>query len=436
MFYKSETELKEKQTSESNSIRLTAKMLKVNRLEEINTRYNSNRLDQMSFYQCKEKVDTVREKPNDLDPGSEKNEAEEKMRSHLGLREITCMKKKKPPVSTEKVTQTHQSTYDQEKVHKLNKENTVKANEPQIQRNSPTVTQESRDKVGFLTWENPKESKKTPAGKDFSKARMVSRPGEGVTTGEDRENTVKKNGVPDHVTGSCESPVTREEKNVLTSGEEEDACGEETGRAGPAASYDAKEEAQVERDPRQKKKLNQRHNSSEKYPSAALMEETNPIRPLSQNDEQAGPADHSNNSKRHVNDEELLSDDNKKSKVDAARAGAKHKSQVVSELKQAWSSTQDKPQESDAIRTENGNKTQSTTKENYFVTLFDNPTPPAPFDHKIVITKKETINNFYSVSRTEILGGGRFGQVHKCEEKASGLKLAAKIIKTRGVKEK
>ncbi|XP_001510079.4 myosin light chain kinase family member 4 [Ornithorhynchus anatinus] len=66
----------------------------------------------------------------------------------------------------------------------------------------------------------------------------------------------------------------------------------------------------------------------------------------------------------------------------------------------------------------------------------DNPTPPAPFDHKIVITKKETINNFYSVSRTEILGGGRFGQVHKCEEKASGLKLAAKIIKTRGVKEK
>ena len=31
---------------------------------------------------------------------------------------------------------------------------------------------------------------------------------------------------------------------------------------------------------------------------------------------------------------------------------------------------------------------------------------------------------------------GRFGQVHKCEEKATGLKLAAKIIKTRGVKDK
>lgn len=33
-------------------------------------------------------------------------------------------------------------------------------------------------------------------------------------------------------------------------------------------------------------------------------------------------------------------------------------------------------------------------------------------------------------------GRGRFGQVHRCEEKATGLKLAAKIIKTRGMKDK
>ena len=33
-------------------------------------------------------------------------------------------------------------------------------------------------------------------------------------------------------------------------------------------------------------------------------------------------------------------------------------------------------------------------------------------------------------------GRGRFGQVHKCEEKATGMKLAAKIIKTRGMKDK
>ncbi|XP_075866543.1 myosin light chain kinase family member 4 isoform X3 [Microcebus murinus] len=62
--------------------------------------------------------------------------------------------------------------------------------------------------------------------------------------------------------------------------------------------------------------------------------------------------------------------------------------------------------------------------------------PPAPFGHRIVTAKQAAVNSFYTVSQTEILGGGRFGQVHKCEETATGLKLAAKIIKTRGSKDK
>ncbi|KAK1339640.1 hypothetical protein QTO34_018194 [Cnephaeus nilssonii] len=66
----------------------------------------------------------------------------------------------------------------------------------------------------------------------------------------------------------------------------------------------------------------------------------------------------------------------------------------------------------------------------------DGPAPPAPFHHRIVTAKQTAVNSLYTVSRTEILGGGRFGQVHKCEEKATGLKLAAKIIKTRGLKDK
>ncbi|NXD64826.1 MYLK4 kinase, partial [Eolophus roseicapillus] len=64
------------------------------------------------------------------------------------------------------------------------------------------------------------------------------------------------------------------------------------------------------------------------------------------------------------------------------------------------------------------------------------PTPPAPFDHRIVSAKRVGISSYYNVSENEILGGGRFGQVHKCEEKATGLKLAAKIIKARGPKQK
>ncbi|KAB0362728.1 hypothetical protein FD754_006884, partial [Muntiacus muntjak] len=66
----------------------------------------------------------------------------------------------------------------------------------------------------------------------------------------------------------------------------------------------------------------------------------------------------------------------------------------------------------------------------------DAPAPPAPFDHRIVTARQAAVSSFYTVSSTGILGGGRFGQVHKCEEKATGLKLAAKIIKTRGVKDK
>ncbi|KAM4605259.1 uncharacterized protein mylk4a [Polymixia lowei] len=64
------------------------------------------------------------------------------------------------------------------------------------------------------------------------------------------------------------------------------------------------------------------------------------------------------------------------------------------------------------------------------------PPPPAPFNHRIVSAKPNQINNFYTIHRQEILGGGRFGQVHKCIENSSGLTLAAKIIKARSPKEK
>uniref|UniRef100_F7DUB0 Myosin light chain kinase family member 4 n=1 Tax=Xenopus tropicalis TaxID=8364 RepID=F7DUB0_XENTR len=64
------------------------------------------------------------------------------------------------------------------------------------------------------------------------------------------------------------------------------------------------------------------------------------------------------------------------------------------------------------------------------------PPPPAPFSHRIVSAKHALINNFYTVETSEMLGGGRFGQVHRCVEKSSGLSLAAKIIKVKSHKEK
>ncbi|NXM02229.1 MYLK3 kinase, partial [Tyrannus savana] len=70
------------------------------------------------------------------------------------------------------------------------------------------------------------------------------------------------------------------------------------------------------------------------------------------------------------------------------------------------------------------------------VIIDDSPSPPAPFEHRIVSVKQTEVTACYSVCRHEVLGGGRFGQVHKCTEISTGLNLAAKIIKVKGAKEK
>uniref|UniRef100_H3AD84 Protein kinase domain-containing protein n=1 Tax=Latimeria chalumnae TaxID=7897 RepID=H3AD84_LATCH len=66
----------------------------------------------------------------------------------------------------------------------------------------------------------------------------------------------------------------------------------------------------------------------------------------------------------------------------------------------------------------------------------DRPPPPAPFPHRIVSTKHFMVSSFYTIDNSSLLGGGRFGRVHKCTEKATGLTYAAKIIKTKSLRDK
>uniref|UniRef100_A0A6Q2ZIM1 Protein kinase domain-containing protein n=1 Tax=Esox lucius TaxID=8010 RepID=A0A6Q2ZIM1_ESOLU len=66
----------------------------------------------------------------------------------------------------------------------------------------------------------------------------------------------------------------------------------------------------------------------------------------------------------------------------------------------------------------------------------DCPPLPAPFEHRIVSAKQVPMGTYYAVKPNEVLGGGRFGQVHKCAELSSGLTLAAKIIKVKGMRER
>ncbi|XP_036437809.1 myosin light chain kinase family member 4 [Colossoma macropomum] len=130
--------------------------------------------------------------------------------------------------------------------------------------------------------------------------------------------------------------------------------------------------------------------------------------------------------KRRVTDENLEKDDLKKSRVEE-RSEEVEKSEE--EEKPEVDSAEVGPEEP-----EEEIKEGEPTAEEY--TIDCSPPPPAPFEHRVVTSKTHQIATYYTINRDEVLGGGRFGMVHKCVEKSSGLTLAAKIIKTRSQKEK
>ncbi|KAL1007107.1 hypothetical protein UPYG_G00082080 [Umbra pygmaea] len=80
--------------------------------------------------------------------------------------------------------------------------------------------------------------------------------------------------------------------------------------------------------------------------------------------------------------------------------------------------------------------TQEAALDVSILIIDDCPPLPAPFEHRIVSAKQVPMGSYYNVKPNEVLGGGRFGQVHKCTELSSGLTLAAKIIKVKGIKDR
>ncbi|XP_060044308.1 myosin light chain kinase 2, skeletal/cardiac muscle [Erinaceus europaeus] len=75
-------------------------------------------------------------------------------------------------------------------------------------------------------------------------------------------------------------------------------------------------------------------------------------------------------------------------------------------------------------------------EEDCFQILDDCPPPPAPFSHRIVELRTGNVNSEFSMNSKDALGGGKFGAVCTCVEKATGLKLAAKVIKKQTPKDK
>ncbi|XP_066441989.1 myosin light chain kinase 2, skeletal/cardiac muscle [Eleutherodactylus coqui] len=67
--------------------------------------------------------------------------------------------------------------------------------------------------------------------------------------------------------------------------------------------------------------------------------------------------------------------------------------------------------------------------QDVFQIIDDCPPPPAPFPHRMVTLRTGNVTDLYDLNMDEILGGGRFGEVHTCKEKSSGLQLVAKVLK-------
>ncbi|KAM4604511.1 myosin light chain kinase 2, skeletal/cardiac muscle, partial [Discoglossus pictus] len=74
--------------------------------------------------------------------------------------------------------------------------------------------------------------------------------------------------------------------------------------------------------------------------------------------------------------------------------------------------------------------------EDVFQVIDDCPPPPAPFPHRLVTLRTGNVTDLYDLKTEEALGGGRFGDVHICREKSSGLQLVAKVIKIQTGQEK
>ncbi|XP_072540895.1 uncharacterized protein mylk4b [Salminus brasiliensis] len=132
--------------------------------------------------------------------------------------------------------------------------------------------------------------------------------------------------------------------------------------------------------------------------------------------------------KRRVTEENLEKDDLKKSRVEQ-RSGEVERSEEEKPEVEAIEVLTKEPEEPEGEKKEG-----ETVAEEYIIDC--SPPPPAPFEHRVVTSKTQQIATYYTINREEVLGGGRFGMVHKCVEKSSGLTLAAKIIKARSQKEK
>ncbi|GAB1298054.1 Myosin light chain kinase family member 4 [Apodemus speciosus] len=408
LIYKSETEGDESPAPDSSLVRLTTSMLKVKRLEEISSCHSSNPLEKVAFFQCMEEVEKVKcfleENSSDLDLQSGDNEAEENVWSNHAVNERTTVKGGRTAALTERSEQKNQFSSEKEKITKLNKKNEEKTSASEVQRSCVICHVERQDKIEFVQSIST-ELRENAGAKEAPCIESLEKQ-ESNNLG-DKQDTEDNNGGKRGISSKEDSRGIEAEDRALTA-----ASGTVLDKHLPESQHTE----DMNGGPSHERCI-----SNLKTTSTPGILGNSASGSTSQNAEQT---ESTGSSKRRVTEECFLSEDNKKSRIDIVSTGEELTARTE-EARQARS-LDDRLQ--DGLTT--------SREQDLAVPLDDAPAPAAPFDHRIVMAKHAAVDSLYTVSKSEILGGGRFGQVHKCEEKATGLKLAAKIIKIRSAKDK
>ncbi|EDL98347.1 rCG44136, isoform CRA_b [Rattus norvegicus] len=334
----------------------------------------------------------------------QRRKAEENVWSNHTLNERTIVRGGRTSALTERHDQKDQFSSEKEKITKLNKKNAEKTSGSEVQRTCVICHVERQDKIEFVQ-RNSTELREYAGTKDASCMESLEKQ-ESNSLGY-KQDTEDNNGGENGISSKEDSREIEAEN-----------------RASTAASGTVLDKHSTESQHTEDMNGVQSHErsiSNIKTISTPGILGNSASGPTLQNAEQT---ESTGSSKRRVAEECFLSEDNKKSRIDVVGAGEESIPRTE-ENRQARSLDN---------RLQDGMTT--SREQDLAVQLDDVPAPAAPFDHRIVMAKHAAVDSLYSVSKSEILGGGRFGQVHKCEEKATGLKLAAKIIKIRGAKDK
>eukprot|EP00063_Salmo_salar_P071684 XP_014046519.1 PREDICTED: myosin light chain kinase 2, skeletal/cardiac muscle-like isoform X2 [Salmo salar] len=432
---------------------------------------SQNNIAKLAFFYYPERVETMRcfweLKHIQLEGGFEEpkdhKKKDGKEKSGLSPKGLKAQKKKKPPDTADTISLRKQVLLLEE-VQKLNRENAERSSSS----SSGHQQQQHLTPDGFLDLEagaggtsedslSPNlldfilEGPKAPVTEEESLSEEEAA-GDGLKMEERKEEEVVKKEEKEHHLNESKEEEKEEELLKTTEKPEEDRRleekegekekeGDTTLSKGPSEAVDmsVKDIPSLPTSPKAPGDTNSIPESCEDHNKSAS---SLSLEAAKQDQMEEG----STRSKRQVMEEDLGVEDHKKSRVEEGEEEKK-------EGERKEEDEAERPEDEDEgwgvfkadgvdIRVElkkrlgkdQATEVKQSTGEMFFIDK--SPPPPAPFNHRIVSAKPNQINNFYTINRVEVLGGGRFGQVHKCMENCSGLTLASKIIKARSQKEK